>query len=67
MDEVDSKVPVLLAGGINPENVAEALSSVNPDGIDLCSGVEAVPGKKDPLKVKALMNNIRRKGGEGEK
>lgn len=67
MDEVDSKVPVLLAGGINPENVAEALSSVNPDGIDLCSGVEAVPGKKEPLKVKALMNNIRRKGGEGEK
>ena len=61
MDEVDSKVPVLLAGGINPENVAEALSSVNPDGIDLCSGVEAVPGKKDPLKVKALMNNIRRR------
>ncbi len=64
MEEVDHKVPVLLAGGINPENVAEALSCINPDGVDLCSGVEVVPGKKDPFKVKALMKNIRGKGGE---
>lgn len=53
MQEVE--VPVLLAGGINPENAAAALESLDPDGIDLCSGVEAAPGKKDPAKVRKLM------------
>ncbi len=55
---VKSQVPVLLAGGINPENVAKAIELVEPDGIDLCSGVEAVPGKKDPEKVKALIRAV---------
>ncbi|MBI5014025.1 MAG: phosphoribosylanthranilate isomerase [Deltaproteobacteria bacterium] len=55
MAELDSSVPVLLAGGIRPENTAEALIAVNPDGIDLCSGVEASPGRRDPAKVRALM------------
>lgn len=67
MDETDRKVPVLLAGGIKPENVAEALFYINPDGVDLCSGVEDVPGKKDPSKVKALMEKVREKGGEEAK
>ncbi len=58
------KVPVLLAGGIKPENVEEALSLLEPDGIDLCSGVEAFPGKKDPEKIKILMEKIKRKGGD---
>lgn len=67
MDEVDHKVPVLLAGGIRPENVAQAISCINPDGVDLCSGVEAEPGKKDPLKIKALMEKVRGKGGDEAK
>ncbi|MFZ5987041.1 MAG: phosphoribosylanthranilate isomerase [Bacillota bacterium] len=56
--EVDHRVPVLLAGGINPDNVLEALKNVKPDGIDLCSGVESVPGKKDPDRIKDLMKKV---------
>lgn len=63
MRYVGVRVPVLLAGGINPENVEEAVNSIDPYGIDLCSGVEAYPGKKDPDKIKALMKNVRRKQG----
>lgn len=59
MRSVPSPVPVWLAGGIRPGNVGEALDAVDPDGIDLCSGVEARPGKKDPEKVRALMETIR--------
>lgn len=59
MDEIKTEVPVLLAGGINPDNAVAALTAVNPDGLDLCSGVESVPGKKDNAKVKALINAIR--------
>ena len=61
MDAVESPVPVWLAGGIHPGNVADALDAVDPYGIDLCSGVEAFPGKKDPAKVAALMSTIREK------
>ncbi len=62
---IRSPVPVWLAGGIHPENVAEALDAVDPYGIDLCSGVEAHPGKKDPRKVRALMSTIRAKSRDG--
>lgn len=54
-----SSVPVFLAGGIHPENVAGALAEVRPDGIDLCSGVEASKGKKDPEKVRTLVHNFK--------
>jgi phosphoribosylanthranilate isomerase len=67
MDEIKAEVPVLLAGGINPGNAAAALAAVNPDGLDLCSGVESAPGKKDAAKVKALMSAVReteRKGND---
>lgn len=50
---------VLLAGGITPENVAEALE-LSPWGIDLCSGVEAGKGRKDPVKLKALFEAVER-------
>jgi len=54
----ESKVPVFLAGGIDPGNVQQAVPAVRPYGIDLCSGVEAVKGKKDPEKVRALVENL---------
>jgi phosphoribosylanthranilate isomerase len=52
-------VPVFLAGGINPENVEKAITEVRPYGIDLCSGVEASRGKKDPEKLRDLVDNFR--------
>ncbi|MBW2011872.1 MAG: phosphoribosylanthranilate isomerase [Deltaproteobacteria bacterium] len=58
VNEIKSQIPVFLAGGINPENVAKAIELVEPDGIDLCSGVESVPGKKDPVKIKALIRAV---------
>jgi phosphoribosylanthranilate isomerase len=61
MDTLQSPVPVWLAGGINPGNVGDALDTLDPYGIDLCSGLETSPGKKDPRKVKALMSTIRQR------
>lgn len=52
--------PVFLAGGINPDNVREAIRTVRPYGIDLCSGVEsAIKGIRDKRKVEKLLANIR--------
>ncbi|WP_017718256.1 phosphoribosylanthranilate isomerase [Kamptonema formosum] len=50
--------PWLLAGGLTPENVLEALSQVSPDGIDLSSGVERAPGDKDLGKVARLFERL---------
>ncbi len=52
-------LPVMLAGGIDPDNVAEALEQVRPAGVDLSSGVEARVGKKAPDKVRRLVRVVR--------
>jgi phosphoribosylanthranilate isomerase len=50
-----ARVPVFLAGGLTPENIGEAIRAAKPYAVDVCSGVEAKPGKKDPARLKALM------------
>lgn len=53
--DVPTSVQLLLAGGLNPDNVADAISQVHPWGVDVVSGVEAEPGKKDPRKLRAFI------------
>lgn len=51
----DSSVPVILAGGLNPENLDDALRAVHPYAVDVNSGVEGMAGDKDPEKLRTFM------------
>lgn len=57
--ELAKKFPLFLAGGLNPENVAAALRQVNPWGVDVASGVESSPGRKEPHKLEAFIRAAR--------
>ena len=50
---------LLLAGGLDPDNVADAIAKVHPWGVDAVSGIESAPGKKDPRKLRAFVANAK--------
>lgn len=50
--------PIVLAGGLTPKNVAQAIAAAQPVAVDVASGVEAAPGKKDPGRLKAFFSAV---------
>lgn len=60
VDDLDS--PVVLAGGLTPENVAEAVRTVEPYAVDVASGVESAGGEKDEAAVRAFVRNAKQAG-----
>ena len=54
--------PVILAGGLSPENVAAAIITAKPYAVDVCSGIEAAPGRKDPARLEAFVREVRNAG-----
>jgi phosphoribosylanthranilate isomerase len=59
-EAIHTQRPLILAGGLCAENVAEAIRTVRPYAVDVCSGVESAPGRKDRRKLVAFMNEVHR-------
>ena len=62
-EQIDT--PIILSGGLNPDNILDAIDSVNPAAIDVNSGVELSPGKKDHQKINLLFENLKNTNTSG--
>jgi phosphoribosylanthranilate isomerase len=60
--KLSSHKRVVIAGGLNPSNVSDAIEILKPWGVDVVSGVEASPGRKDPERVRAFVRAVRETG-----
>lgn len=58
-EDAPTSMPILLAGGLTADNIADAISKVHPFGVDSCTGVEAEPGRKDPRKLRLFIANAK--------
>jgi len=64
--ELARQTQVILAGGLTPQNIAEAIAAVRPFGVDVSTGVETDPGVKDPAKIHEFVRNARAAALENE-
>ena len=57
--QLAQRYPIAVSGGLNPANVGEAIAELKPWAVDVCSGVESEPGRKDPEKLRAFFSAVR--------
>ena len=58
ISDLKTDTPIILSGGLNPDNINEGIETVQPSAVDVNSGVESQPGIKDKVKVEKLFNTI---------
>jgi phosphoribosylanthranilate isomerase len=66
VERLEVSVPLILAGGLDPDNVAEAITAVRPFAVDVASGVESSPGIKNPDKLRAFIRAVNAADGRCE-